>query len=210
MICQGHQELSRDQACNTSALMHHLTDCWECCCAATVPQTLHANLVNTRAVQQLASQLPHVDLAALDPDLRQAAFVESADLFAAMVPKPEARAKLLLAMAALWGVPPADAAERYERLARPALQEGEAEVVVGRVLLPRLEQDPLALASRRQGGGKEAGGAGGAGGGGGGGGLGGTFSATGHAMRMMERVAASLSRNEPLLLVGETGERRGG
>ena len=33
----------------------------------------------------------------------------------------------------------------------------------------------------------------------------GCFSHTGHALRVMERVAAALSQQEPVLLVGETG-----
>lgn len=36
-------------------------------------------------------------------------------------------------------------------------------------------------------------------------GVGGTFARTGHAMRVMERIAVALSCNEPTLLVGETG-----
>lgn len=38
----------------------------------------------------------------------------------------------------------------------------------------------------------------------GGGGLG-RFTHTGHALRVMERVAAALHQREPVLLVGETG-----
>lgn len=33
----------------------------------------------------------------------------------------------------------------------------------------------------------------------------GRFAYTGHALRVMERVAAALAQNEPVLLVGETG-----
>ena len=62
---------------------------------------------------------------------------------------------------------------------------GERQLVVGRVALP-ISEDAAEAAAAAAGGS-------------------GTFARTGHAMRVMERIAAALSCNEPVLLVGETG-----
>ncbi|KAG2499138.1 hypothetical protein HYH03_002721 [Edaphochlamys debaryana] len=144
------------------------------------------------------------DLGSLEPRLREAAFVEAADCFAALVAKPEARGKLLKALAALWCAPPV-APEQWESLAKPQLSEveggGERQLLVGRVALPVAEERE-AERDAAAAGGKGAAGSGAAGCGGG---SGGTFARTGHAMRVMERIAAALSCNEPVLLVGETG-----
>ncbi|EFJ44763.1 hypothetical protein VOLCADRAFT_121252, partial [Volvox carteri f. nagariensis] len=129
-----------------------------------------------------ADQQQLVDLSSIDPRVREAAFVEAADCFAALVARPEARTKLL---------------KQWEQLAKPQLSVveagGERQLVVGRVALPiapgQQQQRDIAAAAAGQGGS---------------GGLG-TFARTGHALRVMERIAAALSCNEPVLLVGETG-----
>lgn len=121
---------------------------------------------------------------------RQAAFTETADLFAALIARPEARARLLRALAVLWALPAEPAVENYERLHMPTVQEGgAASIVVGRASMDRM------LAA--DGGGTGVGASGVSGGG--------TFVRTGHALRLMERVATCLAQNEPVLLVGETG-----
>jgi hypothetical protein len=139
------------------------------------------------------------DLGQVDLVVREAAFTEAADLFAALVPKPEARVRLLRALAVLWALPPDAAVQQYEALRRPALNEGTQEIVVGRAALQRRAAGPGEDGSTADGT---------SGGGGGtqkGSGFRGTFAATGHALRMMERVAVALARNEPVMLVGETG-----
>ncbi|KXZ56433.1 hypothetical protein GPECTOR_1g386 [Gonium pectorale] len=162
----------------------------------------------TPAASVAAVDQPPPDLASLDPRIREAAFVEAADCFAALVARPEARMKLLKALAALWCAP-AGSPEQWEQLAKPQLSvlEGagfteERRLLVGRVTLPVMtdQQDGQDGTAAK----------GGAGGGsasapGGGSGSGSTFARTGHAMRVMERIAAALACNEPVLLVGETG-----
>eukprot|EP00798_Chlamydomonas_sp_ICE-L_P024872 gene24872-10533_t len=136
------------------------------------------------------------DLSPLPPALRQAAFVEAADCFVALLPNVEARCKLLFALAVLWHLPdPQAQVERVEILHKPSLvnEPHSDEISVGRVVLPKEDSRSLASAS---GTGKRAGG---------GGGGGSTFANTSHAMRIMERVSASLAQDEPILLVGETG-----
>ncbi|MEW5309894.1 MAG: hypothetical protein WDW38_001740 [Sanguina aurantia] len=150
-------------------------------------QSIHVSLLETlppagQHQQQPAS--PAADAASLPVPLRQAAFSECADCFAALVARPEPRRRLLAALAALWALPTQHSVEQYESLGKPIIREGPTEVCIGRVRLQR-------LAAREH-----------AGSGGG------TFARTGHALRLMERVAAGLAgneRNEPVLLVGETG-----
>ncbi|KAG1662050.1 hypothetical protein FOA52_005297, partial [Chlamydomonas sp. UWO 241] len=149
-------------------------------------QCLHGPSLSSRALTQLAPQVPNVDLPSVDIELRVAAFTEAADVFGGMVAPPVSRAGLLRALASLWAIP-FDVVERYESLHKPPSTGNDTEIVVGRVLLPKVNAGDDNAASGRQGGG------------------GGTFSSTGHAMRMMERVAACLAQAEPVLLVGETG-----
>jgi midasin len=92
-------------------------------------------------------------------------------------------------MAACWGLG-ADAAEYGDMLHKPALAAGSGAVAVGRAVLPAEEAAAAAVAA--------AAGTGAAGAGGG-------WARTGHAMRLLERVAAAVQMTEPVLLVGETG-----
>lgn len=72
-----------------------------------------------------------VDLTRVDQQLKQAAFSEAADLFAGVVAKPEAKLKLLAALAALWGCAgPADVALQYEDLSKPNMTLGSSELQV--------------------------------------------------------------------------------
>jgi hypothetical protein len=72
-----------------------------------------------------------VDLTRVDQSLKQAAFAEAADLFAGVVAKPEAKLRLLAALAWLWGCAgPADLALQYEELGKPAMDVGSAELQV--------------------------------------------------------------------------------
>ena len=121
----------------------------------------------------------------LPPKVRVAAYEEAADVLAGMLPAGPGRRRVLEAMAACWGLG-ADAAEHQDLVHKPALQAGTAAVAVGRAVLPAEESAAAAVAM-------------GAAGGGGG------WAKTGHAMRILERVAAAVQMTEPALLVGETG-----
>ena len=122
---------------------------------------------------------------ALPPKVRVAAYEEAVDVLAGMLPAGPGRRRVLESMAACWGVG-ADAAEHQDLVRKPAMQAGTAAVAVGRAVLPAEESAAAAVAM-------------GAAGGGGG------WAKTGHAMRILERVAAAVQMTEPALLVGETG-----
>lgn len=178
------------------------------CC----PQSLHSPLLTSKATKKLAeaakavlhdpSTAPPYNLALVDIKVRDAAFVESADCFAALVAKPEARRKLLRALAVLWALPESHVDE-IEALKKPTVSESHTEVLVGRAVLERAdlgEASTSAPAAPASSGKKKKGGSGGKATS-----SGSTFARTGHAMRMMERVAVALAQKEPVLLVGETG-----
>ncbi len=157
---------------------------------------LHGATLGMRTFQQLLynPKNSQVELANVDLNIREAAFVESMDLFACLIHQDNARHRLILALAAIWGLPGDQYLQQYETLHRPLLEEGET-VRIGRVSLPRLRDDP-ALSSGKLSSLQTVGQARGSGS---------TFSTTGHALRLMERVAACLALDEPVLLVGETG-----
>lgn len=71
-----------------------------------------------------------MDLSLLDMELRSAAFIEAADVFVGMVAKPDAKQKLLQALAQLWALPEQHA-PHYEHLHKPNVQGGTGEVQVG-------------------------------------------------------------------------------
>lgn len=72
-----------------------------------------------------------VDLGRIDLELRRAAFTETADLFAGLVSRHQAKLRLLAALAALWGLPaPHDAAAEYEELSKPNMHLGGGELTV--------------------------------------------------------------------------------
>ena len=146
---------------------------------SSLSQSFHGGLIGSRALQNLAAQVPYVDLPSVDLELRAAAFAEAADIFAALVPRADLRGRLLRALASLWGLPDERYIEQYESLGKPTLSLGDEQVVVvGRVMLPRTTTE------EGGGGGAAATGAG----------SGSTFASTGHAMRMMERVAAAIGQ----------------
>jgi hypothetical protein len=125
-------------------------------------------------------------VAAVPLAVREAAFVEAADCFGALLGRAEAGERLLRALAALWALPP-EAVQRYTSLHKPAVQAGGGDLSVGRATLPLLDAAAgrAALAAAA--------------------GAASRFAPTGHALRNMERVAAAACLDEPVLLVGETG-----
>ncbi len=150
---------------------------------------------------------------------REAAFLESADLFAALVARPDARRRLLRALATLWALHADAAADRYDALHIPAIHVSTCTHththththIQARHLLFQTYINIYCVCVCTQDGKAElvvgravldktaAAPAGAAAGGSG------TFARTGHALRLMERAAVALARHEPLLLVGETG-----
>ncbi|KAK9809153.1 hypothetical protein WJX72_010301 [[Myrmecia] bisecta] len=122
------------------------------------------------------------DPAALPLAVREAAFVESADVFAAMIAKREARVHLLAALAALWGLQ-FDHVQQHTDLQKPSLVAHATDVAVGRALLPI----SAGVSTHKQAA------------------FNSSFARTGHAMRTMEAMAVALQQCEPVLVVGETG-----
>lgn len=90
-----------------------------------------ANSSHSTPSSSSAPQPIMVDLTRVDQSLKQAAFAEAADLFAGVVAKPEAKLRLLAALAWLWGCAgPSDLALQYEELGKPAMDVGSAELQV--------------------------------------------------------------------------------
>ena len=116
----------------------------------------------------------------LPPKVRLAAYEEAADVLGGMLPAGVGKRRVLEAMAGCWGLG-ADAAEHTDVLHKPAMQRGSGGVAVGRAVLPA--GDGVSAAD----------------------GSDGRWAKTGHAMRILERVAAAVQMTEPVLLVGETG-----
>jgi MoxR-like ATPase len=117
--------------------------------------------------------------------LEEYIFAEALDCFAAPIPCARTRALLLHWLAGVWNLP-SDRVEYYAKLYRPTIQVTNQLVSIGRVSLPRNEKLSTQLASTVYGGGSG-------------------FSHTTHSSRLLERLAVGIARNEPLLLVGETG-----
>lgn len=114
---------------------------------------------------------------ALPPKLRAAAYEEAADVLCGMLPTGPGRARVLTLVASVWGLSADDATHR-DTAYKPSVRAGNGAVAVGRATLPA-----------------ETGGVSG----------GSSWSNTGHAMRILERVASAVQCVEPVLLVGETG-----
>lgn len=135
-----------------------------------------------RWARRITMLRPH-ELALLRPDkaappqLRGAAYDEAADVLAGMLPAGPGRRRVLKMIAATWGLPAEDTAEATDRLHKPSIQEAHQSVTIGRCLLP--------VGDTKVQGAK--------------------WSRTGHASRLLERVAAAVQLSEPALLVGETG-----
>lgn len=113
-------------------------------------------------------------------------FAEALDCFAASVPCIRTRTLLLCWLAQVWKLP-SDRVEYHVRLYKPSVSISRDFVKIGRISsLVRNEKLSVQLASSVHGGGAG-------------------FSHTMHSSRLLEKLAACIARNEPLLLVGETG-----
>ena len=114
----------------------------------------------------------------LPPKLRFAAYEEAADVLCGMLPSGPGRLRVLTLVAAVWGVS-ADEAKHRDEAHKPVARLGEGAVAIGRATLPA---ERFSLETERS-----------------------SWSNTGHAMRILERVASAVQCVEPVLLVGETG-----
>ncbi|KAL0049173.1 hypothetical protein WJX82_008148 [Trebouxia sp. C0006] len=152
-------------------------------------QGIHGQLL-MRSLRRVQSVEYSLDASALPITVREAAFVEAADCFAALIAKPEARMSLLRALAAVWQVGE-EQVQLYTALRKPSLHTSQTEATIGRATLPVLsihsKQPGLTSAPNSNKG------------------SGSNFAQTGHAMRLLEGVGVALQQQEPALLVGETG-----
>lgn len=106
---------------------------------------------------------------------------ESVDVFALGWPRRDDRVQFIRTLAApVWGITP-ELALRYIETRGPTLILGTEYTEIGRARIPCTRITDNAKASTA------------------------TFARTNQALRYMESIAASISENEPLLLVGETG-----
>lgn len=164
---------------------------------ATRLRTVHAAVLATTstAVHAAIAQGRGSDAAALPMTLREACWVEAADVFCAHVPNEDARGRLLRAFCRLWALPPDATTLNHESQHRPQLQPTAADLHVGRATLHAVvsrEEKGLQGLAAAVGDHKPSTSSS-------------SFARTAHTMRMMERLAVALQQNEPALLVGETG-----
>ncbi|KAJ1959585.1 AAA ATPase midasin, partial [Dispira parvispora] len=117
---------------------------------------------------------------------RTVMFQEAMDCFSEMIPNLDDRQMLLITIAEGLGMTDAHALT-FDQTHRPALQVAQTEVVAGRFRLPKC---PTARGVPPRGEAKAASS---------------HFAYTNQSLRMLERITGSIRRNEPVLLVGETG-----
>ncbi|GAB4814206.1 hypothetical protein N2152v2_001252 [Parachlorella kessleri] len=156
--------------------------------------TVHSTLLSRSLKASLEADY-QASVAAVPLAVREAAFLEAADCFCALLGRAEVADRLLKALCTLWAVP-SETLAQYTSLHKPAVELGAANIVIGRATLPLLDAGvavgarqalQAAAAAPRGGSGPS------------------RFAATGHALRNMERVAVAAGQTEPVLLVGETG-----
>eukprot|EP00741_Cyanophora_paradoxa_P000351 tig00000403_g342.t1 len=134
-----------------------------------------------RACRRLASfsrGLPVGPSGLLTNALREDVFAELYDVFGSPLADPAHQAALADALRRAWELDPARV-EHYAAAHRPALEAAPGSLTVGRVTLPVAPGDRPRPAD--------------------------SYAHTRLALRLMERVAACVAMNEPVLLVGETG-----
>eukprot|EP00884_Botryococcus_braunii_P010443 jgi/Botrbrau1/193/Bobra.0022s0173.1 len=119
--------------------------------------------------------------AALALAVREAAFAEALDVFAAAQPNSENRRRLAVAIGEMWALSE-EIVDRRLALIKPAVTVEHNEATIGRVTLP------VQAAGARPPSGSRSG-----------------FAHTGCALRCLEAVAAAVAGGEAVLLVGETG-----
>ncbi|XP_067882619.1 midasin [Heterodontus francisci] len=108
-------------------------------------------------------------------------FQEALDCFTAMMSKRRSRQKMAEIIGSKLNISK-EKAEFFCQLYKPAAEFSEMEVTVGRAVLPRKRSDVVLLQLEIQ-----------------------TFSATRPSSLLLEQLAVCLNKEEPVLLVGETG-----
>ncbi|KAM3068057.1 AAA ATPase midasin [Clarireedia jacksonii] len=109
-------------------------------------------------------------------------FLEATDCFAGSLQTEEARRSIVSAIAEEMHVDP-QSMEHFLTAHIPRYDDGENELVIGRVRLPKRRAARVAKPSQRRR----------------------PFANTTHAKRLLEQVGVAVSMAEPILLVGETG-----
>lgn len=109
-------------------------------------------------------------------------FLEAQDCFSATLPKSESRYELDMAVGAKLGLTK-DKVEFFCNNYKPKIHKSTLSLTIGRVTLNRKNEDNLSLKSAPSA----------------------RFAHTRHALVHLERVAACIRNQEPVLLVGETG-----
>jgi midasin len=110
-------------------------------------------------------------------------FSEALDCFTSSVPSIRARALLWQWLAHMWQLPK-DRAQYYLSMYKPSIVTAKESITIGRISLARDEKLSVQLATSHGGS---------------------NFSHTKHSSRLLEKLAIGIARNEPLLLVGDTG-----
>jgi midasin len=109
-------------------------------------------------------------------------FMEAADCFASSLQTEEARKAVITAIAEEMHIPPQRASHYFDSHI-PRLEDGESQLQVGRVRIPkRHTSNRVSKAAKKR-----------------------PFANTTHAKRLLEQVGVALKMAEPVLLVGETG-----
>lgn len=103
---------------------------------------LHSSLL-ARSLKSSRAEEYRRSLSALPIAVREAAFMEAADCFCALLGRAEVATALLRALAELWALPPSGV-EHYSSLNKPTVQLGNAEVTIGRAMLPLLDSSGAA------------------------------------------------------------------
>jgi midasin len=123
----------------------------------------------------------HASLASLGTRAREDVFMSAADCFVCFVPKSRPRELVTRAIADVWGVP-RERVDFFLALYKPRLEQHETVVTIGRASLSRQHKVSDKLMSAGAG-----------------------FSLTKHSLRLLERLAMCVALQQPVLLVGETG-----
>ncbi|KAL9652452.1 hypothetical protein ABK040_000025 [Willaertia magna] len=108
-------------------------------------------------------------------------FHEAIDVFCGMIAKKDVYDAVVYRLAVVWEI---YNYEEYLALYKPQIQEENGSVIVGRVPLPREEKNLNEVLQK---------------------GTNSTFAHTKQSLKLMEKIAACIKMNEPVLLTGETG-----
>lgn len=123
---------------------------------------------------------PHVKVLSLP--LRESIFAEAIDCFCAFIGKQKLRSELAQSIGLHWEISP-ERVEQHLSLSKPQIKTAQSMLTVGRVSLPIIPRGPTVSSEQHTM----------------------SFAETRHSLVLLERIAASVYLNEPVLLIGETG-----